>query len=138
MKVFVRIRSLKKRSPAELTPYELPEGIGTVRELIEAFVHTEVERFNSKDTERPLLALMSAEDINDNARGGKVAFGRLWSDKKADAAGAVETAFSAFSDGLFRILMDDEELKELDHPVSITEGAVFTFIRLTFLAGRMW
>ena len=60
MKVFVRIKSLKKQRSSELTPYELPEGIGTVRGLIAAFVHAEVERFNDKDTELPLLALMSA------------------------------------------------------------------------------
>ena len=138
MKVFVRIKSLKKRKSAELHSYELSEGIGTVRGLIAAFVHAEVERFNDKDTELPLLALMSAEEIDDNAKAGKVAFGRLWSDNKADEAKAVEAAFAAFDDGLFRVLMDDEELKELDHPVKITEGTVFTFIRLTFLAGRMW
>lgn len=138
MKVFVRIESLKKRKSTELRSYELSEGIGTVRGLIAAFVHAEVERFNDKDTELPLLALMSAEEIDDNAKAGKVAFGRLWSDNKADEAKAVEAAFAAFGDGLFRVLMDDEELKELDHPVKITEGTVFTFIRLTFLAGRMW
>ena len=138
MKVFVRIKSLKKRKSAELHSYELSEGIGTVRGLIAAFVHAEVERFNDKDTELPLLALMSAEEIDDNAKAGKVAFGRLWSDNKADEAKAVEAAFAAFDDGLFRVLMDDEELRELDHPVKITEGTVFTFIRLTFLAGRMW
>ena len=128
MKVFVRIKSLKKRKSTELRSYELSEGIGTVRGLIAAFVHAEL----------PLLALMSAEEIDDNAKAGKVAFGRLWSDNKADEAKAVEAAFAAFGDGLFRVLMDDEELKELDHPVKITEGTVFTFIRLTFLAGRMW
>ena len=138
MKVFVRIKSLKKRKSTELRSYELSEGIGTVRGLIAAFVHAEVERFNDKDTELPLLALMSAEEIDDNAKAGKVAFGRLWTDNKADEAKAVEAAFAAFCDGLFRVLMDDEELKELDHPVKITEGTVFTFIRLTFLAGRMW
>lgn len=138
MKVFVRIKSLKKRKSTELRSYELSEGIGTVRGLIAAFVHAEVERFNDKDTELPLLALMSAEEIDDNAKAGKVAFGRLWSDNKADEARAVEAVFAAFGDGLFRVLMDDEELKELDHPVKITEGTVFTFIRLTFLAGRMW
>ena len=138
MKVFVRIKSLKKRKSTELRSYELSEGIGTVRGLIAAFVHAEVERFNDKDMELPLLALMSAEEIDNNAKAGKVAFGRLWSDNKADEARAVEAAFAAFDDGLFRVLMDDEELKELDHPVKITEGTVFTFIRLTFLAGRMW
>ena len=138
MNVYVRIKSLGKNKASELRPYELPEGIDTVRGLIAAFVHAEVERFNDKDTELPLLTVMSAEDIEREAKMGKVAFGRLWSDKKADEAKAVETALTSFDDGLFRVLMDEEELTDLDAEINIKEGAVFTFIRLTFLAGRMW
>lgn len=119
-------------------PYELPDGIGNVRELIAAFVHAEVERYNSKDTELPLLALLSAEELESKAKAGKVAFCRLWSDKKAYEAKAIETALAAFGDGLFRVLMDEEELTGPDQSIEVREGAVFTFIRLTFLAGRMW
>ena len=138
MNVNVRIKSLNKRKSTELRPYELPEGIGSVRELIKAFVHAEVERFNDKDTELPLLTLMSAEDIDREAKTGKVAFRRIWKDVKANETKAVETALAAFEDGLFRVLMDEEELTDLDAEIDIKEGAVFTFIRLTFLAGRMW
>lgn len=138
MNVFVKIKSLNKRNCTEFRPYELPEGIGSVRELIAAFVHAEVERFNDKDTELPLLTLMSTEDIDREAKTGKVAFGRIWKDAKANEAKAVETALAAFEDGLFRVLMNEEELTDLDAEIEIKEGAVFTFIRLTFLAGRMW
>ena len=138
MNVYVRIKSIGKNKATELRPYELPEGIGSVRELIKAFVHAEVERFNDMDTELPLLTLMSAEDIEREAKTGRVAFGRLWPDKKADEAKAVDTALAAFGDGLFRVLMDEEELTDIDTEIEIKEGAVFTFIRLTFLSGRMW
>ncbi len=138
MKVYVRIKSLNRRKSSELMPYELPEGIGTVRGLIAAFVLAEVERFNSKDTEQPLLALMGTEELEERAHAGKVDFGRLWRNKKADGERAVQTALDAFCDGLFRVLMDESELSGLDSPLEIREGAVFTFIRLTFLAGRMW
>ena len=138
MLVYVRIKSLDKRKSSALIPYELPEGIGDVRTLIASFVHVEVERYNQKDTERPLLALLSEEEIEQKAETGKVSFDRLWSDRKADENQALETAFSAFRDGLVRILMDEDELTGLDNPVSIAEGTVFTFVRLTFLAGRMW
>ena len=138
MNVYVRIKSLGKNKASELRPYELPEGIDTVRGLIAAFVHAEVERFNDKDTELPLLALMSADDVEREAKTGKVAFGRIWKDTKANEGKAVETALAAFGDGLFRVLMDEEELTDLDAEIDIKEGAVFTFIRLTFLAGRMW
>ena len=139
MQVYVRVKSLGKRKDV-LPPksYELPEGIGSLRALLTAFVEAEVDRYNSKDTEAPLLSCLTAEEIEAQSEAGKVSFGRLWSDKKADKAKAVQTALQAFADGLVRVLMDETELTELDAPLTVPEGAVFTFIRLTFLAGRMW
>ena len=139
MQVYVRVKSLGKRKDV-LSPksYELPEGIGSLRALLTAFVEIEVDRYNSKDPEAPLLSCLTAEEIESQSETGKVSFGRLWSDKKADKAKAVQTAILAFADGLVRVLMDETELTALDAPLTVPEGAVFTFIRLTFLAGRMW
>ena len=139
MQVYVRIKALGKRKDVlPPNPYELPEGICSLRGLLTAFVEAEVERYNSKDTEAPLLSCLTAKEIEAQAEAGKVGFGRLWSDQKADKAKAVQTAIQAFADGLVRVLMDEAELTELDEPLSVHEGAVFTFVRLTFLAGRMW
>ena len=139
MHVYVRVKTLGKRKDVmPPKPYELPEGIRSLRELLTAFVESEVERYNSKDTEAPLISCLTAEEIAAQSETGKVSFGRLWSDRKADKAKAVQTAIQAFDDSLVRVLMDDVELTELDTPLKIHEGAVFTFVRLTFLAGRMW
>lgn len=139
MQVYVKIKALGKRKDVlPPLPYELPEGIGSLRELLTAFVEAEVARYNGKDTEAPLLSCLTAEEIKAQSETGKVSFGRLWSDRKADRAKAAETAVRAFQDGLVRVLMDDTELTELDAPLAVREGAVFTFVRLTFLAGRMW
>ena len=56
----------------ESLSYELPEGIEDVRTLIASFVHAEVERCNQKDTERPLLALSNAEEIEQKAGTGSL------------------------------------------------------------------
>lgn len=139
MQVYVKIKALGKRKDVlPPRPYELPEGIASLRELLAAFVEAEVARYNGKDTEAPLLSCLSAEEIEAQSETGKVSFGRLWSDRKADRAKAAETAVRAFQDGLVRVLMDDTELTELDAPLAVRDGAVFTFVRLTFLAGRMW
>ena len=139
MQVFVRVKALgKRRDVLPMKPYTLQDGIGSLRALLTAFVKAEVERYNGKDTEGPLLAALSAEEIREQAESGKVGFGRLWSDRKADAERAVKTAIQAFEDGLVRVLMDETELRELDAPLTVPEGAVFTFVRLTFLSGRMW
>lgn len=139
MQVYVRIKALGKRKDVlPPKPYELPDSINSLRELLTAFVEAEVNRYNSKDAEAPLLSCLTAEEIEAQSETGKVGFGRLWSDKKADKAKAMQTAIQAFSDGLVRVLMDDTELTELDTALKVHEGAVFTFVRLTFLAGRMW
>lgn len=139
MQVFVRVKALGKRKDVlPPQPYALPDGIGSLRGLLTAFVEAEVKRYNGKDTEGPLLAALSAEEIRAQAESGKVGFGRLWSDREADRGKAVKTAIQAFEDGLVRVLMDEMELNDLDAPLSVPEGAVFTFVRLTFLAGRMW
>lgn len=139
MRVYVRVKALGKRKdilPSK--PYELPEEIGSLRELLTAFVGAEVERYNLKGAEAPLLSCLTAEEIEAQSETGKVSFEGLWSDKKAKKAKAVQTAIQAFADGLVRVLMDDTELTELDAPLTVHEGAVLTFIRLSFLAGRMW
>ncbi len=139
MQVYVRVKALGKRKDMlPPLPYELPEGIGSLRQLLTAFVEAEVERYNGKDTEAPLLSCLTAGEIEAQSETGKVSFGRLWSDQKADKAKAVKTAIQAFDDGLVRVLMDETELTELDAPLSIREGTIFTFVRLSFLAGRMW
>ncbi len=139
MQVYVKIKALGKRKDVlPPKPYELPEGISSLRELLTAFVEAEVDRYNGKDPESPLLSCLTAEEIEAQSETGKVSFGRLWSDQKADKAKAVKTAIQAFDDGLVRVLMDEAELFQLDAPLCIREGAVFTFVRLTFLAGRIW
>ncbi len=139
MHVYVRVKTLGKRKDVlPPRPYELPEGIGSLRGLLTAFAEAEVDRYNGKDPEAPLLSCLTAEEIEAQSETGKVSFGRLWSDQKADKAKAVQTAIQAFDDGLVRVLMDETELVQLDAPLTVHEGAVFTFVRLTFLAGRIW
>ena len=40
-----------------------------------------------------------------------------------------------FEDGIYRIFADDEELTELGQALPWHDGLVFTFVRLTMLAG---
>ena len=37
-----------------------------------------------------------------------------------------------------RIFQNDTEIAGLDSPVRLREGDCLTFIRLTFLSGRLW
>ena len=139
MNVYVRLKSVGKRRPAlEGVPYVLPDGISTLRGLIEAVARQEVDKYNDRGLENMLVPFLTEEEISDRGTAGKVGFGRLYSDKKADAEKAVETAIQGYEDGLFRVVAGEKEAAGLDEPLAISEGDVLTFIRLTFLAGRLW
>ena len=120
------------------TPCSLPDGISTLRQLIEAVVRLEVEKYNERGVENMLVPFLTEAEIADRSAVGKVGFGRLYSDRRADPEKAVETAVQGFEDGLFRVLVNENEAAELDAPLEIHEGDRLVFIRLTFLAGRLW
>ena len=139
MKVYVKIKSIGKRRPIlENVPYELPEGISTLRQLIEAVARQEVEKYNSRGLENMLIPFLTESEIAERSAVGKVGFGRIYSDRKADAGKAVETALQGFEDGLFRVLINRTEAPDLDGNIEINENDTLTFVRLAFLAGRLW
>lgn len=139
MKVYARVKSIgKSRNILEPVEYLIPDSVNSLRQLITAIVETEVEKYNAKGTGLQLIPYLTAEQIEEQADEGKVSFGTVYSDKKADKNKAVRNAMQCLEDGLVRVFMDEEELSEPDKELVIKEDTVFTFIRLTFLAGRMW
>lgn len=139
MRVYIRMKLAgKRRDVLQPTPYMIPDDITNLRQLLTSIVQSEVDRYNKKEADVQMIPFLTAEQIDDQALAGKVSFGAIFSDKKANKQKAVENAIRCWQDGLVRVFMDGEELTELDAPLSVPEDAEFTFIRLTFLAGRMW
>jgi len=148
MKIRVNAKSLgKRRQAVEEKICELEGCPGTVRELILAVVAAEVKSYNRRVEEEAgeasgqpggLLRYLTQEEISDQAQGGKIGFGAVYSEKKADLSAAVDNALQSFEDGIYRIFMDGKPLEDLEEQITVTEENVFTFVRLTMLAGRMW
>ena len=139
MKINVNLKSVSKRK-ASVKPvvYEIQGNPATLRELILAVVETGVEEYNRRVENPKLLSYLTREEIDGKAQTGKIGFGVNYGEKKAGLAAAQENAIQCFEDGIYRIFQDGEPLEGLDETVSITEESVFTFVRLTMLAGRMW
>ena len=138
MEIFVQVKSIGKRKPVfEAKPYQVAAP-RTLRDLLLEICRIEVENYNRKTPEQPLLSFLTQEEIDDQTQNGKVGFGTIYNDKKADIAKAQENVIMAFEDGLVRVFIGDRELEKLDDETDLKEGDVLTFIRLTFLAGRMW
>ena len=139
MDIYVRVKAIGKRKDILApTPYTIPDGICSLRQLLTAVVQKEVTQHNSKESEIQLIPFLTQQELDDQSKIGKVSFGTIYSDKKADPGKAVTNAIGCWEDGLVRVFMNEEELTDMDAPLSIEAQSVLTFIRLTFLAGSIW
>ena len=139
MKLFVQAKTAGKRRPAlEKREYTLPDGIFTLQDLILAVVDAEVAAYNAKGTDAVVTRFLTEAEMEDGATQGKVGFGRIYSDKKADSTKAREIALQAFEDGLFRVFVNENERSVLSESAALSEGDTLTFIRFAFLSGRLW
>jgi hypothetical protein len=110
-------------------------GTVTLRQLLDHVVRNEVAAFKTRQAERRLLKALTAGQIDAGLAAGKVTAGGSELDQKVDPDAAVATAIEAFADGLFLVVVDDAEVKELDAPLPLTADSKLTFVRLTMLAG---
>jgi len=139
MNVYVKLKSIGKNRPILAdTPYAIPDGIGSLRQLIEYVIGQEVSAYNQRGIENMLVSFLTEQQIADQIDTGKVSFGRLHTERKASVAKATEAAMIGFSDGLIKVIVGDQEINDLDTPLAINEGDSIVFIRLTFLTGRVW
>jgi hypothetical protein len=107
----------------------------TLRDLIGHVVRAEVAAFKQRQAERRLLKALTAKQIDEGLAAGKVQAGGSELDQHVDPEHAVATAVEAFADGLFLVVVDETEVKELDSVVPLTPSSRLTFIRFTMLAG---
>lgn len=111
-------------------------------ESIEALDKSEQNRIrkkeNPKDTVFMLMKALTEEEIAEKAEEGKVSFGVHYNLKKVDEKKAVENAWQCFEDGMIAFFADGERYEDMEKKVLLHECSEITFIRLTFLAGRMW
>jgi hypothetical protein len=117
-------------------PPELGDGGAlTLRELIERVVRAEVDAFNQRRQERRLVRALTAREIDAGVDKGKVDMGGRESRQPADADEAVGTALEAFEDGLYLVVVDGVEQRDLDGQVFLNPDSRVAFVRLTMLAG---
>ena len=138
MKIYINMKQAgSRRNVLAQKPYEIPGEPSSLRELLEALVRTEVQAYRERQGKDEVLQMLGAEEIEAQAETGKVAFGRVYNEKKIDEEKAVNNAWQAYQDGLVRVFQNDAEI-DADTPLRLHEGDTLTLIRLTFLSGRMW
>ncbi|MCL6664456.1 hypothetical protein [Paenibacillus amylolyticus] len=139
MNIWITVKSLGKRKPAlAKQAAELPETTHTLRQLIENMVALQVKVLQDKKQQAELLAFLMPDEIETQGATGKVGFGAVYNEGAPDLDSAMETAITAYEDGLYKVFLNDEELQELDNSVVIQDGDNVVFVRFTMLAGRLW
>lgn len=119
---------------------EPPQGVEAgrgiaLRELIGHVVRAEVAAFKKRQSDRRLLKALTANEIKAGLVAGKVHSGGSEIDQVVDPDRAVSAAVEAFGDGLFMVIVDEREVKDLDSQVPMTASSRLTFIRMAMLAG---
>lgn len=107
----------------------------TLRDIITRIVHCEVESFHRRQESRKFVRVLSEREITVRSAAGRIDPGGRPAGNAVDTDSAVSTVLTAFEDGLFLVLLDDVEQKDLDAAVHVTDDSRLAFIRLTFLAG---
>ena len=117
-------------------PPDLPQGEGmTLRDLITRIVRTEVEAFQQRQQDRHLLRALTANDIAQGVAKGKIDMGGRDLKQEVNEDAALAAALQAFEDGLYLVVVDGAEQRELDRQVYLQAESRITFLRLTMLAG---
>ena len=139
MKISVNVKgaSRKKASIVQLI-YEYPEGPLSVSGFLTETVRICLRQYNEKRDAGEILRLFSMEEMEDMALSGRVSVGDPLDRKKADEKKAVSDALLAFEDGLIALFADGKRYEDKEEIMPLHDGSEVTFVRLTFLAGRMW
>jgi len=101
----------------------------TVKEIIEARVIAEVERYNTKLPEY-FQGLVQPTHAEKTLNGYK-----MKERKKVDAEKQIYIALDAFSKNGYFILIDNFQVQELDQQVDIKPSTQLSFVKLTPLVG---
>ena len=136
MKVYIQVKKLGKRiQTVGSIPYELETRPTTLRELIVCMVTQGVAEYNGRLLSGEQYKALSETEIQDMSQVGKIAFGIPFGQKEADPTKAVDAALLAFTDGLYRFFVGEQEITELDAPLNLSEGDTIAIIRLVMLTG---
>lgn len=108
----------------------------TLRDLIGRVVRNEVQAFRSRQEARLVIRALTAGQIAEAVERGKIESGGSEIDAQpVDEEEAIATACQAFEDGLYLVVIDDHDQRELDREIHLHADSRVTFVRLTLLAG---
>ena len=138
MKIQIRLKIAgKRRDVVEKVPFDIPDDTRTAKDLITYIVTENVRVYNTKQIDDPLFKYLTEKEFTAGETLGKIGFDDRKNEKEQDAEKAIDNAIQCFEDGIYRILINENEVSGLGK-IEIKKNDVITFIRLVMLAGRLW
>ena len=131
----------RRRQLLEDWSINYPPGLGdggdhlTLRDLITRVVYESVAEFKKRQADGKFVHILSARQIQEAAGRGKVDMGQRDLIQEVDDQAAVAAALQAFEDGLYLVIIDGREQRELDCHVYLRPQSHVTFLRLVMIAG---
>jgi hypothetical protein len=117
-------------------PDDLGDGGVTLRDVLDRVVRSEVAAFRKRQENRQFLRALTAREIEAGAEAGKIDSGGSEVPlQDVDDDEAVAAALTAFEDGIYLVVIDGQDYRELDAQVHLEPDSRLTFVRLTLLAG---
>ena len=139
MKIDINVKGVSnKASKIKKMTWDYPDKEYTLREFLCATVEASVKDYLGRAESRELLTVLSPGEIAEGAQKGKISFGKIFGEKLPDLEKSKKTAIRSFEDGLIAFFIGEERFEDLDLVLPLKDGCNITFVKLTFLAGRMW
>jgi hypothetical protein len=108
----------------------------TVRDLLDTVVRSEVAAFQTRQEARTVLQTLSPAQIAEGVAKGKIDSGGREDERQpVDADESVKVALQAFEDGLYYVLINDDQKTSLSDSFLVKSETRVTFLRLVALAG---
>jgi hypothetical protein len=99
-------------------------------------VRSEVRAFRDRQSERQVFRALTAREIAAGAEKGKIEMGGSEVPQQfVDEDEAVAVACQAFEDGIYLVVIEGEEQRQIDREIHLRPDSHVTFVRLTLLAG---
>lgn len=154
MNIQINLKGISNRkNKIKQMVYEYPDQDMTLREFLTETVRINVRAYHDMGTAKvrgskdyydrsedslEIVKCLTGAEMEDQAASGKVSFGILYGETMADEQKAIDNALTCFQDGMVAVFVGDQRYEDLEMKMELKEGCTVTFIRLTFLVGRMW
>lgn len=121
----------------------VPQTVGELIEYIslclyKQYVNKAEKAGDFEEGDLTHTTIMSEEEIEEKAAGGKVDFDFPKMMKNQSEIQVTDLAKQSFSDGETAVFIDGQRCERLSDKINLSGGETVTFVKLTMLTGRLW